>query len=379
MFSFNVLAQRCLEVNQPLYVCFLDYNKAFDKVRHDLLFKLLRRRNLDQRDVNIIIQLYCSQTAIIREGNAVSEEIKIRRGVRQGCVLSPVLFNTYSEEAIQNALSEVTAGIKVNGQIVNNLRFADDTLLLAGSLEELQFLIDRVVVGSEKSGLTLNIKKTCFMVISKEKSQGNLIINGEVIQRVHKCRYLGTIFSDSSDCSQEIKARIGQARSAFNQMRNVLCNRDLRLTLRIRLLKCYVFSVLFYGMEAWTLKQDTIKRLEAFEMWAYRRILRVSWMKKVTNLEILRRIDKWKEIINTEKICKLQYLGHIMRGERYHLLQEILQGKIEGRRSVGRRRISWLDNLKNWFNCSSSELFSASRSKDRIAMMIAKLLRGDGT
>ena len=232
-----------------------------------------------------------------------------------------------------------------------------------------------MVEASEKSGLSLNIKKTCFTIISRENSQGNLRINGEKVQRVQNYRYLGTIVNDKNDCSQEIKARIGQARSTFNQMRNVLCNRDLSLTLRIRLLKCYVFSVLFYGVEAWTLKQDMINRLKPFEMWTYRRILRVSWMDRVTNHEIMLRIGKDKEIINTVKIRKLQYLGHIMRGERYHLLQEILQGKIEGRRSQGRRRISWLDYLKKWFKCNSSELFNAARSRDRIAVMIANLLR----
>ena len=136
---------------------------------------------------------------------------------------------------------------------------------------------------------------------------------------------------------------------------------------------------MFYGVETWTVKKREMDRLEAFELWTYRRILRLSWKDKVTNDEVMRRMGKRKEILNTVKIRKLQYLGHVMRGEKYHLLQLVIQGKLQGKRRPGRRRISWIDNLKTWFNCSTIELFRAASSKARVSMMVANLLRGDGT
>lgn len=89
LFAYNVSVQRCLDVNQPVYACFLDYNKAFDKVRHDRLIEILTKKNLDTRDVRIINNLYYNQTAVVRDGTLTSDEIEIKRGVRQGCVLSP--------------------------------------------------------------------------------------------------------------------------------------------------------------------------------------------------------------------------------------------------------------------------------------------------
>lgn len=131
---------------------------------------------------------------------------------------------------------------------------------------------------------------------------------------------------------------------------------DLTLDTKIRLLRCYVFAVLLYGVESWTLTKETTNRLEAFELWLYRRILKIPWTDKVTNNEVMRRMQKNKELINTVKCRKLQYLGHIMRNpSRYKLLQQILQGKIDSKREPGRRRISWLSNLRTWFGKSSTQ------------------------
>ena len=110
-------------------------------------------------------------------------------------------------------------------------------------------------------------------------------------------------------------------------MATTLKSHELPMGLKIRILQCYVFSVLYYGVEAWTLTAATEAKLEAFEMWLYRRMLRVSWTQRVTNEEILRRMGKAKEVLATVKRRKLQYLGHIMRHEeRYQLPICILQG-----------------------------------------------------
>lgn len=223
-----------MDENQTLYVCFLDYNKAFDKIRHDRLIQLLQNTNLDTKDIRIITELYYNQKATMKIGNEFSDEIEIRRGVRQGCVLSPILFNVYSDEME----GETTIGIKVNGKPINNLRFADDTVLIAEGIEDLQQLLDRVVELSEERGLTLNTKKTQFMVITKsQQRQESLMIHGEQIKKVSKYKYLGTIINEDNDYTEEIKSRIGQARSAFNKMKNVLCSGDLTTGLKTRLLR----------------------------------------------------------------------------------------------------------------------------------------------
>jgi len=129
-----------------------------------------------------------------------------------------------------------------------------------------------------------------------------------------------------------------------------------------------------YGVEAWTLNVYCERKLEVLEMWTYRRMFRIRWTEHVTNVQVLRRTEKSLEILHEGKKRKLQYIGHVMRGQRYEILQLIIQGS--GKRSVGRRRISWLRNLREWFGITSN-LFKAAVSKVRTAMMIANLRHGD--
>ena len=204
--------------------------------------------------------------------------------------------------------------------------------------------MNKIVECSQEYGLTINVKKTKFMKITKNHNNNRetLTINNRTLEQVDNFTYLGTMISSTNDYSKEIRIRIEKARTNFNRLRRVLCTRELKLDLRVRIARCYVFSTLLYGMEAWTLNATTVKKLESFEIWVYRRILKISWTEHVTNNEVMRRVNKELEIVETIKTRKLQYLGHFMRGDRYTMLQLIIQGKIQGKRSVGRRRISWL-------------------------------------
>lgn len=380
LFSIQVLIQRCRDMSTDVYACFLDYQKAFDCVDHGKLINILQNMNLDGRDVRIIKNLYYNQIAAVKVEDMTTEYVPIQRGVRQGCVLSPLLFNIYSEQIFADALDEAREGIVVNGEVINNLRYADDTVLLAGSADDLQALLDRVVAKSEERGLKLNISKTKAMVISKNgELPANLSTGNQQIQQVSSFRYLGCLLNSKWDSTQEIRSRIEQARAAFSNMKKVLTSRDLSIPLRIRLLRCYVFPILYYGMEGWTLTKAMCSRIEAFEMWCYRRLLRISWVDRVRNTEVLARLQKQLEVMFTIKKRKLEYFGHVMRGEKYRILQNIMQGKIQGRRCPGRRRTSWLKNLREWYGVNSTSLFRAAANKIKIIMMIADVLGGHGT
>lgn len=378
LFAVQVLFQRCRDVNCDVYACLIDYQKAFDRVKHEMMVNILKETGIDDKDLRIIGNLYWNQVANLRVEGEHTDYVKIKRGVRQGCILSPLIFNLYSERIFSEALDGLEKGILINGHRMNNIRYADDTIVFADSLEDLQVLVDNITHRSNQYGLDVNVNKTKLMIISKKKITGaRLFINQAAIERVEHYNYLGTIIDEEWSNAPEIKSRIGKARSTFNRMSALFKSHNLTLETKVRLLRCYVFSVLLYGAESWTLNETTTKKLNAFEMWLYRRILKIPWTAKISNIEVLRTMKKDLELMNIIKARKLEYLGHIMRNEeRYGILQTILQGKILGRRGPGRRRISWLKNLRTWFNITSTQLFRIAADKVRIAMMIANIRNG---
>ena len=143
----------------PLFLCFVDYKKAFDSVPHSQLSRVMLEMGFPGHIVQLISHLYRKQEAVVRVENGEKAWLRIRRGVCQGCIISPYLFNIYSEQVMRVALDGYTKGFQIGGRLINNLRYADDVVLIAMSEAELQELIDRVTIASETVGLTINTAK----------------------------------------------------------------------------------------------------------------------------------------------------------------------------------------------------------------------------
>ena len=168
IFVLRRITERAVEMQKDIFTCLIDYSKAFDKVRHDELFEDIRKLGLHGKDLQLLQSLYWKQTASIRIDGECSDYTSIKRGGRQGCVMSPDLFNYYSELILRELGQD--RGLRVGGHNITDIRYADDTVLLAESEEDLQRLLDMVVVESERKGLSLNCKKTECLVNSKTES-----------------------------------------------------------------------------------------------------------------------------------------------------------------------------------------------------------------
>ena len=156
-----------LEFQKNIYFCFIDYAKAFDCVDHDKLWKILQEMGTPDHLTCLLKNLYAGQEAIVRTGHETTDWFQIRKGVCQGCILSPCLFNIYAEYIMRNTgLKEAQAGFKIAGRNINNLRYADDTTFMTESEEELKSLLMKVKEESETVGLKLNIQKTKIMASS---------------------------------------------------------------------------------------------------------------------------------------------------------------------------------------------------------------------
>ena len=304
----------------------------------------LKQLGVDWRDRRLIWELYIKQQAVVRVADEYTDTCSIGRGVRQGCSLSPLLFSIYAERMMVEALDGVDEGVKVGGSLLKDIRFADDQGMVAETERGLQIIMNRLNDASKEYGMKINIKKTKVMKVSKQGGGNvNIVLNEERIKQVRKFRYLGSLITDNGSCSKEIKARIGMAKTAFNRRRELL-TRSISRKVKKKIIKTVIWRVFLYGSETWSLKMEDIKRIEAFEMWIWRRMEKVSWVERKTNEEVLIMVEEKRELLDRITNTKKRWIGHIIRGN--GLLKEVIEGRIDGKRPKGRKRIGMLSGLK---------------------------------
>ena len=185
-------------------------------------------------------------------------------------------------------LDEAQVGIKFARRNINNLRYADDTTFMAESEEELKRLLMKVQEESEKVGLKLNIQKTKIMASGPITSWE---IDGETVEIVADFILGGSKITADGDCNHEIKRHLLLGRKATTNLDSILKCRDLTFPTKVHLVKDMVFPVVMYGCENWTIKKAECKRIDAFELWCWRRLLRVPWTARRSNQSILKEIS----------------------------------------------------------------------------------------
>ena len=246
------IIEKAREFQQNIYFCFIDYAKAFDCVDHNKLWKILKEMGIPDHLTCLLRNLYAGQEATVRTGHGTTNWFQIGKAVCQGCILSPCLFNLYAEYIMRNAgLEEAQAGIKTARRNINNLRYADDTTLMAES-EELKSLLTKVKVESEKVGLKLNIQKTKIMASGPITSWQ---IEGDTGETVGDFIFLCSKITAGGDCSHEIKRRILLGRKVMTHLDSILKSRDITLPTKVRLVKALVFPVIMYRCESWTMEK----------------------------------------------------------------------------------------------------------------------------
>src|SRR5574341_500678 len=216
-------------------------------------WKILKEIRIPDHLTCLLRNLYAGQEATIRTGHGTTDWFQTGKGVRQGCILAPCLFNLYAEYIMRNAgLEEAQDGVKIARRNINNLRYADDTTLMAESEEELKSFLMKVKEESEKVGLKLNIQKTKIMASGPITSWER---DGETVETVSDLIVLGFKITADGDCSHEIKRCLLLGRKVMTNLDSILKSRDITLPTKVHLVKAMVFPVVMYGCESWIIKK----------------------------------------------------------------------------------------------------------------------------
>ena len=220
---------------------------------HNKRWKILKEMGIPDHLTCLLRNLYAGQEATIKTTHGTTDWFQTGKGVCQGYILSPCLFNLHAENIMRNAgLYETQAGIKFAGRNINNLRYTDDTTLMEESEEELNSLLMEVKEESEKVGLKLNIQKT------KIKASGPITswqIDGETVETVADFILRGSKITADGDCSHEIKRRLLLGRKVMTNLDSILKSRDITLSTNVHLVKAIVLPVVMYGCESWTINK----------------------------------------------------------------------------------------------------------------------------
>ena len=341
----RAITERVQDTKEKICVAFIDWQKAFDRVNWKKLLTILKEIGVDWRDRRLILNLYLGQQVKVRVGGSETQSVVLGRGVRQGCCLSPSLFNLYNECLIEEAVGNM-GSFKIGGRKISTIKYADDLALITKTEEELQEMMTSLVETGRRYGMEINVNKSKVMMIASNVEPLNIVIGNTRLEQVDYFKYLGSTITNNGECTNDIRTRIALAKAAFNSRRSLLTGK-LDLNLKKKLVKCYVWSVALYGAETWTLRKKERNYLEAFEMWCWRRMEKISYMDRITNEEVLRRVQENRSLISNVLKRKANWIGHILR--RNGLLHDILEGKMEGGNAsrLGRRRIQILDDLKN--------------------------------
>jgi hypothetical protein len=302
---------------KPTYLCFVDFRKAFDTIWHDGLYKTLWAQGVKGKAWRVVRSLYSSMHASVRVGGSTSKEVRMRQGVRQGCPLSPVLFNYFINE-LAKELAESGAGAKFEGVALPALLYADDVVLIADAPEQLQQLIDIVDRFCRRFHMEVNLTKSEVMPVGVTSTHAHYPYScqGTSLKLVRKYKYLGIWFSSDMTWTEHISQTTAKAKKATCSVRRVLSNSKLPPRAKSLLWLARVRPKITHGCEVWRANSKQAKAIESLQTQAGVKILRLNSRTKVHAVRALMHVPP---ITRRCEVARLKYYAKVMTMERDRL------------------------------------------------------------
>ena len=349
IFTLRNIIEQCLEWNVPLYINFVDFKKAFDSVHRETLWRILLSYGVPPKIITLISMFYSHFECSVILNNTLTEWFPVESGVRQGCILSPILFLVTIDWIMRKTTTDKPRGIQwtLFSQL-EDLDFADDLALVSSKHSHLQEKTDRLGNFAAQAGLTVSTSKTQVMFINP-KVTAPTTINGKPLESVDDFTYLGSLISKDNGAQKDIKARLGKAQGAFARLRTIWKTKQYSLHTKIRLYNSNVKSVLLYGSECWRVTKTDMCRVESFHNRCLRRICRIFWPNTISNIDLYTETGS-RSIVAEIKRRRLRWLGHVLRMDENRIPKIALRWTPPGKRKRGRPKTTWrrtvMDELK---------------------------------
>ena len=370
MISVHQVQKKCIEQNMDLVAVFIDPTKAFDTVNREALWVVLSKLGCPTKFVNLIRKYHDDMTGqILSEGEAL-EPFSISNGVKQGCVLAPVLFNLFFTCVLNHAIRDLeqvvclryriygslfdlrrlTAKTKAVKKTVLEALFADDCALVAHRESDLQAIVNKFAEASRLFGLTISRGKTEVLFQPAPAAVAHrptISIDGTQLKTADDFKYLGSVISINGSLDKEISARICKASQALGRLKTrVLSQHNIRRSTKLKVYRAVVLTSLLYGCETWTLYRRHLKQLERFQMYSLQTILNIKWQDRVSNLQVL----DTAESTSIEAVILKSRLGrvrHVISTENNRLPEQLMFGELtSGKRKQGRPLKGFKDYVK---------------------------------
>ena len=354
IFAVRQICEKFVEKGREVFWAFMDLEKAYDRIDRDGMWHMLSLYGVGGKLLKGVKSFYVDSRACVRVGSGVSDWFPVKVGLRQGCVMSPWLFNVYMDGVVR----EVSRGVlrrgvrmlndEVGEWCINQLLFADDTALVAESEEDLKRLVQEFGRVCKRRKLKVNVGKSKVMRCSRVRDgrRMSIVLDGEQLEEVSSFKYLGSKVAVDGKIGEEVSARVNEVSKVLGGMKTMFNCRSLRMDVKRRLYEGVAVPTALYGAETWNMGQRERKRLNVVEMRCLRSMCGVTRRDRIRNEEVRRRTGVTRELSGRADQSVLRWFGHTERMDEDRLVKRIVKSEVQGARPRGRPPLGWKDSVK---------------------------------
>uniref|UniRef100_A0A7I5E8S3 Reverse transcriptase domain-containing protein n=1 Tax=Haemonchus contortus TaxID=6289 RepID=A0A7I5E8S3_HAECO len=376
IFTLRNIIEQCVEYGQPLVINFVDFKKAFDSIHRESLWAILKTYGVPQSFISIFKNLYLNSSCCVRTDTGYTPFFQIDTGVRQGCILSPILFNVCLDFVMRETMKEVRAGISWHDRSrLTDLDFADDIALIAEDENKLQQVTTCLSREASMIGLRISACKSKVMKVGFDQTQLNISVDDTTLETVGNFFYLGSTITHNGDAEMEVRIRIAKAAAVFRRLQPLWASSSISQNIKLRLYYSIVIPTALYASETWKSTASLVKRLNAFHQRCLRRIMKIRYTDHVTNEEVLRRCgSNCLHVVVAQR--RLRLAGHILRMAQQRVSRVAMNWIPPGaKRGRGRPRNTWRRTFENdlkTINVSRSEGEMIAQDRQQWKNLVAR-------